>query len=76
MTKRLHVVLDDAELEEIERAAAQKSMTVDEGVEGKLLAVRAAMAHSYPTGDVGQINAEIERGRTATSKQPVEERRI
>jgi len=78
MSKRLQVLLDDAELKEIKRVAAQQRMTVAEWVrqalrearsgvstvpiERKLLAVREAMAHSYPTADIEQMNAEIERG--------------
>ena len=84
MSRRLQVLLDDAELREIKRVAAQRHMTVAEWVrqalrearrgvstvpiERKLLAVREAMAHSYPTGNIEQMNAEIERGYTAGSQ--------
>ena len=78
MSKRLQVLLNEAELREIERVAAQRHMTVAEWVrqalrdarsgmstvpvERKLLVVRDAMAHAYPTADLDRMNAEIERG--------------
>jgi hypothetical protein len=84
MSKRLQVLLEDAELKEIRRVAAQRHMTVAEWVrqalrearrgvstvpiERKLLAVREAGAHSYPSGDIEEMNAEIERGYSAESQ--------
>lgn len=78
MSQRLQVLLDEAELEEIRHVAAQRRMTVSEWVrqalrearsgistvpvERKLMAVREAGRHSYPTADIEQMNAEIERG--------------
>jgi hypothetical protein len=78
MSKRLQVLLAEEELREIRRLARQQRMTVAEWVRQslraarrreplgdagrKLEAVRAAVAHSFPTGDVAQILAEIERG--------------
>lgn len=78
MSKRLQVVLDDEELEEIRTAAERRDMTMSEwvrqvlrdarrsdaggNVERKLAAVRAAAQHSFPTGDVDQMLDEIERG--------------
>lgn len=78
------MLLDEAELKEIRRVASQQRMTVAEWVrqalrearsgvstvpvERKLLAVREAMAHRYPTGEVEQMNDEIERGYTAGAK--------
>jgi hypothetical protein len=78
MTKRLQVLVDDAELREIRRIARTKRMTVAEWVrqvlraarrrepEGdarkKIEVVRAASRHSFPTGDIEQMLAEIERG--------------
>jgi hypothetical protein len=84
MSKRLQVLLEDAELKEIKRVAAQQRMTVAEWVrqalrearrgvstvpvERKLLAVREATSHSYPTADIDRMNAEIERGYVAESE--------
>lgn len=78
MSKRLQVLLEDSELREIKRVAAQHRMTVAEWVrqalrqaragvstipiERKLMVVREAMGHAYPTADIEQMNAEIERG--------------
>ena len=78
MSQRLQVLLDEAEFEEIRRLAAQRRMSVAEWVrqalrearagistapvERKLLAVREATKHAYPTAEVEQMNAEIERG--------------
>ena len=78
MSKRLQVLLEDSELREIKRVAAQQRMTVAEWVrqalrdarrgvstvplDRKLMAVREAVAHGYPTGDIEEINAEIELG--------------
>jgi hypothetical protein len=78
MSKRLQVLLEDAELREIKRVASQQHMTVAEWVrqalrearrgvstvpiDRKLLAVRDAVAHSYPTADIDEMNADIERG--------------
>ena len=78
MSKRLQVLFDEAELRDIRRVAAQRRVTVAEWVrqalrearsgvstvpvERKLMAVREAMRHSYPTADIDQMNAEIERG--------------
>ena len=78
MSKRLQVLLDDAEMREIQRFARRKRMTVAEWVrqtlrsararEGssdptrKLEVVRIAMTHSYPTGDIDAMLAEIEQG--------------
>ncbi|MSR21475.1 MAG: antitoxin [Gemmatimonadetes bacterium] len=78
MSKRLQVLLDEAEFRDIKRVATQQRMTVAEWVrqalrqarsgvstvpiERKLLVVREAARHSYPTADIDQMNAEIERG--------------
>ncbi|MNC92700.1 hypothetical protein D3C83_91710 [compost metagenome] len=78
MSKRLQVLLEDSELQEIQSVAAQRRMSVAEWVrqalrdarrgvstvpvERKLLAVREAVTHTYPSGDIDRINAEIERG--------------
>ena len=81
MSKRLQVVLEDAELAEIQRTARQLRMTTAEWVRQalrtarrgvpagdarkKLAVVRAAAGHSFPTADIDQMLAEIERGYAA-----------
>jgi hypothetical protein len=78
MNKRLQVLVDEEELEEIRNVAAARRMTVAEWVrkamreerrrepgtspERKLAVVRAAVKHQFPTADVEQMLAEIERG--------------
>jgi predicted ATPase len=78
MSKRLQVLLDDTEMGEIRATARRRHMTVAEWVRQalrearereprkdprrKLEAIRAAAAHSFPTGDVEQMLAEIEQG--------------
>jgi len=78
MSKRLQVLLNEAELREIQRAARARKLTVAEWVRRtlrtassnepsgdirkKLQVVRAAVKHSYPTSDIDQMIAEIERG--------------
>jgi hypothetical protein len=78
MSKRLQVVFDDAELVEIHRAARRARLTTAEWVrqalrvarrsvpgtaaKKKLEVVRSATRHDFPTGDVGQMLREIERG--------------
>jgi hypothetical protein len=75
MSKRLQVVLDDEELEEIRPAARRHRLTVSEWVrqtlragrwaearrdeERKLLVVREAAPHSYPTAGIDQMLGEI-----------------
>lgn len=78
MTKRLQVLLDDDELLDIQQSARRNRMTTAEwvrqrlrearkGEDGgdpgpKLEAIRRAFEHSFPTADIEQMNAEIERG--------------
>jgi hypothetical protein len=78
MSKRLQVLLDEAEMADVRRAARRQRLTTAEWVrqalrsarrqapEGdpkrKLAAVRASARHEFPTGDIGQMLAEIERG--------------
>jgi predicted 2-oxoglutarate/Fe(II)-dependent dioxygenase YbiX len=78
MSKRLQVLLNEAEWREIQRAARAQRMTVAEWVRGALRAarrreplgdtgkkldvVRAAARHAFPSGDIQQMLAEIERG--------------
>jgi hypothetical protein len=79
MTKRLQVLFDDDELAEIQWLArrqrkttatwvrealrAARAATAYPEAEAKLRAVREAVAHSYPTGDIDEILADIERSR-------------
>lgn len=78
MTKRLQVLLDDEELAEFQRLARRRRMTTADWVrtslraareaEGgadvgqKLAAIRRAVRHEFPTGEVDEVLAEIERG--------------
>jgi predicted 2-oxoglutarate/Fe(II)-dependent dioxygenase YbiX len=78
MTKRLQVLLQDPEYREVQRAARSRRMTIAQWVrealemarrrepltdtETKIAAVRAAAKHDFPTGDIGQMLAEIESG--------------
>ena len=77
MSKRLQVILEDGEMREIQRIARRSRMTVAEWVRQALRAarcqepgtnarkkleiLRAAAQNSFPTGDIQQILAEIER---------------
>jgi hypothetical protein len=78
MSKRLQVVLEDAELAEVRRAARRQRLTTAAWVrqalrtarraeprvdaERKLSVVAAAVRHDFPAPDIGQMLAEIERG--------------
>jgi hypothetical protein len=78
MTKRLQVLLDDEELAEIQQLARRRHQTTAAFVRDalraardtsaypetgrKLRAVREAAALSYPSGDIDEILADIERG--------------
>lgn len=79
MSKRLQVLLDDEEYEEIQAAARRSRTTMSEWVrdalrrvrrlepsidaDRKLAVVRAAYDHSAPTADIHDMLAYIERGR-------------
>lgn len=78
MSKRLQVVVDDAELRRYQRAARRASMTLSAWVRQnlqqaeaqvatgktghKLEAIRSASEHAFPTGPIDQILEEIEQG--------------
>lgn len=78
MTKRLQVLFDDAELAEIQRLAKRQRKTTAAWVRDvlraaratepypepapKLRAVREALTHAYPIGEIDEVLAEIERG--------------
>jgi hypothetical protein len=81
MSKRLQVILDDAELAAVRRAAKRSQMTTAEWVRQalraarkaepkadvgrKLAAVQAAAAYEFPTADLDQMLVEIEQGYLA-----------
>jgi hypothetical protein len=85
MAKRLQVILQDPEYREIQRMARSRHMSLAEwvrqalekarrreplgDVEKKLAAIRAALKHEFPTGDIDQMLAEIESGY-GTGPQP------
>lgn len=78
MTKRLQVLFDDDELAEIQRSAKRQRKTTAAWVRDalraaragetypdvapKLRAVREALTYDYPTGDIGDLLADIARG--------------
>jgi len=85
MTKRMQVLFDDAEWRDIQRSARAEKTTVAEwvrralrqarrgssstDVNKKLAIIRAATAHAFPTADIDQMNAEIERGYADPRKE-------
>ena len=78
MTKRLQILVSEAELEQLRisaradnvsmgewiRKAMHRSFSEPEArtVEAKLLAIREAMKFNAPTADIDQMNREIEQG--------------
>jgi hypothetical protein len=84
MSKRLQVLLDEAELRDIQQAAHRQGVPVSEWVrralrearrgeprgdlDTKLRAVRVAARHQFPTADIDEMLAEIERGYAATTR--------
>ena len=78
MSKRLQVILDEEEMRSIQDIAKRHHTTVAEWVrqtlraarrqeprvegERKLKAIRDAIRHKFPSGDIEQMLAEIERG--------------
>lgn len=81
--KNLQVRLEDSELQEIRQAARDRQMTVSQWVretlrqarvegsqkslEDKVQVVREAARHDFPTADIDQMLAEIERGYVEAS---------
>jgi hypothetical protein len=81
VSKRLQVVVDDAELRCFQRAAARSGLTLAEWVrqvlrraeqasstgdpDRQLSAIRRASTHAFPAPDIDQMLAEIERGYSA-----------
>lgn len=78
MAKRLQVIIQDPEYREIKRMARARHMSIAEWVrqalamarqreplkdaEKKLDAIRDAARHEFPSGDIEDMLAEIERG--------------
>ena len=78
MSKRLQVLVEEAELRDIRRAARRRGVTVAGWVRHtlrealreeprvaparKLEVVRGAARHAYPTADIDRMLAEIEAG--------------
>lgn len=78
MAKRLQVLLEEAELRDLQRVARAHKMSVAEWVRQTLRAarrreplgdasrkldvIRRASRHSFPTTDIDAMLAEIERG--------------
>lgn len=78
MSKRLQVVVDDSELMRFQRAARTVGLTTSEWArqtlrraagqiaagdpDAKLVAIRAAARHDFPTADIDEMLAETERG--------------
>jgi len=85
MSKRLQVVVHQAEFERYERSARARGLSVSEwvrqvlrlaerdlsdgDVDAKLAAVRAAAQHSFPTADIDVMLAEIEQGYGSSLSQ-------
>lgn len=78
MSQRLQVLLEESEMEEVRQAARRRGLTVaawvraalrearqeqvDQHLGRRLQLLRRAAALRHPIADIGQINAEIERG--------------
>lgn len=78
VSKRLQVLLEEEDFEDVRRAAAARRVSVADWVrdairlarreqpssspDRKLAAIRAAARHDFPTADIGQMLEEIERG--------------
>lgn len=85
MSKRLQVLLDAAEMRDLQRVARAEHMTVAEWVRQtlraarrgapvgdssrKLAAIRAAARHEFPTADIDDMLGDIERGYTGGPSQ-------
>ena len=85
MSKRLQVLLEEPEFREIQRIARSRKMTMAEwvrqvlraarqreplgDVSKKLEVVRAASRHDFPTAEMDQMLAEIERGYSGETRR-------
>jgi hypothetical protein len=84
MSKRLQVLLGETEMRELRRIARAHRMTVAGWVRqtlrdarrrqplgdpaAKLTAIRRAATHTFPTADIDEMLADIERAYTGTAK--------
>jgi hypothetical protein len=85
MSKRLQVIVDDAEYRDLQKAARRRGLTVSQWVREairsmrreepsadttrKVAAVREAVRHSYPAPDIDQMLTEIERGYSSSAAE-------
>jgi hypothetical protein len=85
MAKRLQVILRDPDYREMQKMARSRRMSLAEWVRQaldlarrreplgdaskKIAIIRAAAQHDYPTGDIDNMLAEIEKGY-GTGPQP------
>lgn len=81
MSKRLQILVEESEFDDIHRAARESGMTMSEwardalrrerrrvssgDVATKLAAIRLAAENEFPTGDIEQMLADIETGYTS-----------
>jgi len=86
MSKRLQVLLDERDLEEIRGLAERERLTVADWVRRaldeakrrrpsgdaarKVASIRAAVRHGFPAGDIDSMLAEINRGAAAGPSVP------
>ncbi len=86
MSKRLQVVIDAAEWQELQEIARQHRMTVSDWVrralrearkrepggdlDTKLRAIRTAVRHGFPASDIEQMLEETERGYLDSPEAP------
>lgn len=84
MSKRLQVIVDDAEYRDLQKAARRRGVTISQWVRDviraarrsepstdaarKLSVVREAVRHSYPAPDIEPMLAEIERGYSSSAE--------
>jgi hypothetical protein len=85
MSKRLQVLLDEAELRDVQEAASRQGIPVSEWVrqalrdarrreprgdlDSKVRTIREAAGHSFPTADIDEMLREIERGYLAPAPE-------
>lgn len=86
MSKRLQVLLDERDFDELRAFAERDRVTVAEWVRRalgeakrrqasgdpgrKIAAIRAAAGHAFPTGDIDSMLAEIARGVSSGAAVP------
>ena len=85
MSKRLQVLLEEAEFDDLRAAARQRGIPVSEWVrealrrahkqepggdiQTRLRAVRTAARHEFPTADIDDMLAEVERGYAGSAPE-------